>query len=113
LLPLRGDLLAGVSGLSMVVASGPQLSDDVMASGHLFRPVRSTGTKHVGAADMLLLVPSKISEDPSSGGWSASTRLFRLPATRMTGRSLQRSECNLPFFRGCCKRWVVNYQNYL
>jgi hypothetical protein len=73
LLPLRGVLLAGVSGLSVVMASGPQLSGDAMAFGHLFRPVSSTGKKHVGAADMLLLVPFKTFEDPSSGGWSAST----------------------------------------
>jgi hypothetical protein len=31
------------------------------------------GKKHVGAVDMLLLVPFKTFEDPSSGGWSAST----------------------------------------
>jgi hypothetical protein len=114
LLPLGGRLLAGGSGLSAVVASGPQLSGDAMATSNLFRPVRSTGKKHVGAADILLLVPFKIFEDPSSGGWSASTRLFRPLMTRMTGRSLQGSKCNFPFFRRCrCKRWIVNYQKYL
>jgi hypothetical protein len=47
LLPLRGILLAGVSGLSVVVVSGPQLSGVAMAFGHLFRTVCSTGKKHV------------------------------------------------------------------
>jgi hypothetical protein len=85
-----------------------------MASCHLFRPVRSTGKKHVGAADMLFLVPFKTFEDPSSEGWSASTRLFRPPAMRMTGRSLQGPECNFSFFQECRrKRWVVNYHKYL
>jgi hypothetical protein len=51
----------------------PQLSGDAMASCHLFRPVRSTGKKHVGAADMLFLVPFKTFKDPSSEGWSVST----------------------------------------
>jgi hypothetical protein len=97
--------LAGVSGMSVVEAPGSQLSEDVMAAGHLVRPACSAGKKHVGAAGMLLLVPFKTFEDSSSGGWSASTRLFWPPAMRMTGRSLHGPECYFLFFRGCrCKR---------
>jgi hypothetical protein len=113
-LPLQDGLLAGVLGMSVVEASGSLLSGDAMAAGHLVRPARSAGKKHVGATGVLLLVPFKTFEDSSSGGWSASTPLFQPPALRMTGRSLQRSECNFLFFRGCrCKRWVVNHQEYL
>ena len=56
-LPLQGGLLAGVPGMSVVEAPGSQLSGGAMAAGHLVRPVRSTGKKHVGAAGMLLLLP--------------------------------------------------------
>jgi hypothetical protein len=87
-LPLRGGLLAGVLGMLVVEAPDSLLSGDAMAPGHLVRPVRSAGKKHVGVAGMLLLVPFKTFEESSSGGWSASTRLFRPPAMRMTGRSL-------------------------
>jgi hypothetical protein len=113
-LPLRGGLLAGVLGISVLEAPGSLLSGDAMAAGHLVRPVRSAGKKHVGVAGMLLLVPFKTFEESSLGGWSASTRLFRPPTMRMTGISLQGPKCNFLFFRGCrCKRWVVNLQKYL
>jgi len=46
---LRGGLLAGVS---VVEAPGSQLSGDAMATGHLVRPVRSVGKKHVGVTGM-------------------------------------------------------------
>jgi hypothetical protein len=97
-LPLRGGLLAGVPGVSVVETSGSLLSDVEMAASHLVSPVRSAGKKHVGVAGMLLLVPFKTFENPLSEGWSASTRLFRPPAMRMTGRSLQGPECNFLFF---------------
>jgi hypothetical protein len=38
-----------------------------MAAGHLVRPVRSVGKKHVGATGMLLLVPFKTFEDSFEG----------------------------------------------
>ena len=75
-----------------------------MADGDLVRSVRSAGQKHVGAASMMLLVPSKTFEVSSSEGWSASTRLFRPSAMRMTRRSLQEPECNFLFLQRCrCK----------
>jgi hypothetical protein len=76
------------AGVSVVETSGSLLSDVEMAASHLVSPVRSAGKKHVGVAGMLLLVPFKTFENPLSEGWSASTRLFRPPAMRMTGRSL-------------------------
>jgi hypothetical protein len=72
-LPLWGVLLAGVLGMSVVVAPGSLLFGDAMTAGHLVRPVRSTGKKHVGIAGMLLLVPFKTFKDASSGRWPAST----------------------------------------
>jgi hypothetical protein len=59
--------LAGVLGISVVEALGSLLSGDAMAPGHLARPVRSAGKKHVGVAGMLLLVPFKTFEESSSG----------------------------------------------
>jgi hypothetical protein len=65
--------LVGVLGMSVVEAPDSLLFGVQMAAGHLIRPVRSASKNHVGVADMLLLVSFKIFEDPSSGGWSAST----------------------------------------
>jgi len=98
----------------MVVAPGSLLSGDMMAVGHLFWLVRSAGKNHVGVAGVLLLVPFKTYESSSSGGWSASTRLIWPLATRTTGRSLQRSECNFFFFLGyLCKCWDENHHKFI
>lgn len=114
LFPLRGALLAGVPGMLMVVAPGSLLSGDAMAIGHLSRPGRSAGKRHVSVVGVLLLVPFKAFESSSSGGWSASTRLFRPLVLRTTGRSLRRPECNFLLFLGClCKCWGVNHQKFL
>jgi hypothetical protein len=67
-LPLRGGLLAGVLGMSVVEAPVSLLSGDAMAVGHLVRPMHLAGKKHVGVAGTLLLVPFKTFEDSSSGG---------------------------------------------
>jgi hypothetical protein len=112
LLPLRGVLMAGELGTLLVVAPGALFSGDAMTAGHLARPARSSIKKHVGYAAVLLLVPFLIFEASSSGGRSDSTRLIWSPATRNSGRNLQGSECNFPFFQGClCKCWVVIIRN--
>jgi hypothetical protein len=111
---LWGESSPGEWGLLMVEVSDPSLSDDVMASGHFFRPERSTTTMHIGVFDVLLSVPMKIFNVSSSGGWSASMSLLPPSATRTTGRVLQGLECNLYFFQGrLCKMWDVNYLNYM
>ena len=113
-LPLRGVLLVGLPGWLMVVAPGFLWSGDVRVIGLLFWHVRSVGKKNVSDTGVLLLMPFKTFKSSSSEGWSASTRLFRPPATRMTGKSLQRLECNFLFSQGClCKSGVVNHQKYL
>jgi hypothetical protein len=81
------------------------LSGDVMAFGHLLRPERSTTSKHIGVSDVILLMPMKTFDVPSSGGWSASMSLLRPSATRTTGRILQGHECNLHFFKGVFVRY--------
>jgi hypothetical protein len=92
----------------MVVALDTLLSSKAMASGHLIRPECSAATKHIGVSDVLLLVPMKFSDVPSSGGWSASMSLLRSSATMRTGIVLPGLICNFYFFRGClCKMWDV------
>jgi hypothetical protein len=111
---LLGVLCSGVLGFMLFVASDLFDTGEVVAVGHLVRPVRSTFTRHVGFPDVLLLVPIQNFEDVSSGRWSASGRLLWLPATTSTGRSLQRLVCNFHFFQGChCKMCDVNYQIFL
>jgi hypothetical protein len=73
LLPLRGNSSSGELGSSVLEASDHLLSGDVMAAGHLARPVRSTVTRRVGVSDVLLMVPLK-AWFPSSERWSASWR---------------------------------------
>ena len=113
LLPLRGVSLSGDLGLSTAEASDIRFSGDVMAFGHLVRPARSASKLCVGIAGVPLWVPLKICVF-SSGGWSASTRLFRPSATRTSGRSLQGRGCIFCICQGClCKRWNVNHHNYV
>jgi hypothetical protein len=81
---LRGESWLGEQGMLMVAASDTLLFGKVMASDHLVRPC-SVATKHIGVSDMLLLVLMKISDAPSSRGWSASMSLLRSSATRTTG----------------------------
>jgi hypothetical protein len=88
LLSLPGVSSSGVKGLLVVEAPDPSFSGDAMATGHLPRPGRSAITKHVGISDVLLLVPLKTFDVPSSARWSASRRLFRPSAARTTGRVL-------------------------
>ena len=73
---------------------------DVMDFGHLVRPARSASKVCVGIAGVPLWVPLKICVF-SSGGWSASTRLFRPSATRTSGRSLQGRGCIFCICQGC------------
>jgi hypothetical protein len=111
---LLGVLCSGVLGFMLFVASDLFDTGEVMVVGHLLRPVRSTFTRHVGFPDMLLLVPLQNFDDASSGWWSASGHLLRLPATSSTGSSLQGLVCNFLFFQGClCKVCDVNYQIFL
>jgi hypothetical protein len=112
--PLWGVSSFNDLGLSTVEASNILFSGDVMAFGHVFRPVRSASKVCVGVVGVPLWVPLKIRAS-SSGGWSASTTLFRPSATSAAGRSLQGHGCNFHVFQGClCKCWdVVNHQRYI
>jgi hypothetical protein len=104
LLSLPGVSSSGVPGLLVVEALDPSFFGDAMATGHLPRPGRLAITKHVSISDVLLLVPLKTFDVPSSARWSASRRLFRPSAARTTGRVLQGSGCNFSFFQRClCK----------
>ena len=67
-LPFRGESSLGERGMLMDMASDTSLSGYVMASGHLVWSIRSTAIKHIGVSDVLLWVPMKISDVPSSGG---------------------------------------------
>ena len=114
LLPLRG--LSSSGGLGLLLAEAPDtlFSGEAMATSHLARPGRSATIRHIGIPDVLLLVPLKTFDDLSSGGWSASKRLFRLLPTRTTGSVLQGPGCTFSFFQSClCKIWDVNCQNYM
>ena len=113
LLPLRDVSLSGELELSTAEASDIRFSGDVMAFGHLVRPARSASKLCVSIAGVPLWVPLKICVF-SSGGWSASTRLFRPSATRTSGKNLQGCGCIFCISQGClCKRWNVNHQNYV
>ena len=109
LLPLRGVSLSGEMELSTAEASDIRFSGNVMAFDHLVRHARSASKVCVGIAGVPLWVPLKICVF-SSGGWSASTRLFRPSATRTSGRSLQGRGCIFCICQGClCKCWNVNH----
>jgi len=95
-LSLGGVLLVGLPGWLMVVAPGFLWSGDVRVIGLLFWHAHSAGKKHVSDTGVLLLMPFKTFESSSSEGWSASTRLFRPPATRMTGKTYK--DWNVIFF---------------
>ena len=100
LLPLRGVSLSGEMELSTAEASDTWFSGNVMAFDHLVRHARSASKVCVGIAGVPLWVPLKICVF-SSGGWSASTRLFRPSATRTSGRSLQGRGCIFCICQGC------------
>jgi len=106
--------------------------DDVMATGHLLQPERSTIPVHIDNFDVLILMATEEYE-VSSLGWSSVSSckldvfplqlrvrwelvgwLPRTPMTKSTGKTLQGLSCIFPFFQGClCKDWNVNFKNYM
>ena len=103
-------------------ATEPMSPDDVMATGHLLRPERSTIPVHIDNFDVLILMATEEYE-VSSLGWSSVSSckldvfplqlrvrwelvgwLPRTPMTKSTGKTLQGLSCIFPFFQGClCK----------
>ena len=109
-----GGSSSGVPGLLVIEAPDPLLSGDVMAFGHLIRPVHSALIGHVGVPNVLFMVPLKISYILHREGGRLHGRQLRPSATGTTGRILQGLSCNLFYFQSClCKLWDVNYQNFI
>ncbi|CAO2177745.1 unnamed protein product [Urochloa humidicola] len=116
LLPLLGDSSSGALGLLVIEVPDPLFSGDVMAIGHLARPVRSAITRHVGVPNMLLMVPLKMGNVFRREGGRLHGRQIRPSVAGTTGRNLQGLGCNLFYCQAClCKLWDVNvnYQKFM
>ena len=113
-LPLLGNPSSGAPGLLVNEASDALVSSDMIAFGHLVRPVRSAFKRHVGVSDMLLTVPLKFSDVLRREGGRLHRRQLRPSATRTTGRNLQGLDYFFFYFQSClCKLWDVNYQKFI
>ena len=74
-------------GLLVFEAPDPLLSGDVMAFGHLIRPVHSALIGHVGVPNVLFMVPLKISYILRREGGRLHGRQLRPSATGQPGGS--------------------------
>ena len=84
--------------------------DDVLATGHLLQPDRSTTTKHV-VFDMLLKTATT-NFLSSPGRRLASSRGCQSPVAKKTGRWLQGLGCNFYFFQGYFYNTGCNHPEY-
>jgi len=90
-----GGSSSGVPGLLVIEVPDLLLSGDVMAIGHLVRPVHSALIGHVGVPNVLFMVPLKISY------------ILHREGGRLHGRSFDRWRRGRP--GGICKNLVLIY----